>query len=500
MAGKGEALGMEASPNLFGNNQDFLIFQFQIAIIIAKCIGVPIFCRIVMCIIFKLKTLDYNSNLRAYCCSYSDQNIKLIKDLFDGIAIVSTHYINARPKIKANEVQFNKETIFNDVLEKAGKKGSVLLIPQDSGSQKQLLIKFKYNNEIYKALKSDASCNWNQEMRCFYIPATISGLKKFIKNHQCSLKIALHHRISINDVALQKLLYEQHYKKTNYFKSCPDIYMRKMTLENKSINTIKTYHNYFLRYINTFRNSSIEQINNFGIQTINDYHYHLNQEHGYSTITLNQSINAVLYYYKIVLRKDLAYQEIIRGKKGRTKPNFYSAGEMQVILNATENLKHKAMLCTLFSAGLRISELLRLKPNDILSDRGQIFVKGGKGQVDRYTILSDTTLAILRQYYIEHKPQEYLFEGQFGGKYSESSVRNIFAKSLKKAGIKSRGSVHTLRHSFATQLIENGVDVTIVQALLGHRSLKTTEIYLHVTNKQLRKIKSPIDNLGIDIK
>ncbi|HSH50800.1 MAG TPA: tyrosine-type recombinase/integrase, partial [Bacteroidales bacterium] len=436
--------------------------------------------------------LEFNSELRVYCCSYSDKNIKLIRDLFDGIAIVNIHYLHAKPKIKANEIHFNKQTFFNDVLEKACKKGYVLMIPHSNGTEKQLLIKFKYSKEIYQELKSDADCNWNPKMRCFCIPAKLSALKRFIENHQDSLKTGLHHQIQIHDIALQKLLYEQTYKKTKFFKSCPDTYLRQMVLENKSPNTIKTYHNYFLRYINTFRNSSIEQINNFGIQTINDYHYHLKQERGYSTITLNQSINAVMYYYKNVLGKDLPFREITRGKKGHTKPNFYSAEEVQAILNATENIKHKAMLCTLFSAGLRISELLSLKPNDILSDRGQIFVKGGKGEADRYTILSNTTLTFLRRYYHEFKPKEYLFEGQFGGKYSASSVRNIFSKSLKAASIESRGSLHTLRHSFATQLIENGVDVTIVQALLGHRSLKTTQIYLHVTNKQLQKIKSPL--------
>lgn len=444
--------------------------------------------------------LRYDSQLRAYSCPYSDRNIRLIKDLFDGIANVNTHYLQARPKIKATEVHFNKETVFQNVLEKAEKKGSVFLVSHEIGNPKSLLIKFKYNKAIYQELKSDAGCNWHSTMHCFYIPATNIALKTFIMRHESSLKINLHHELNIHDIGLQKLLYEQAFKKTRYFKSCPDSYIRQMVLENKSKNTIKTYHYYFLRYINTFRNSSIEQINNFGIKTINDYHYHFKQEHGYTTITLNQSINAIKYYYKTVLGKELPFQELTRGKQGRTKPAFYSAEEMQAILNVTENIKHKAMLCTLFSAGLRISELLNLKPADILSDRGQIFVKGGKGQVDRYTILSDTTLKILRAYYKECKPGVYLFEGQFGGKYSASSVRNIFAKALKKSAVQSRGSLHALRHSFATQLIENGVDVTIVQALLGHRSLKTTEIYLHVTNKQLKKIKSPIDNLKIEIK
>lgn len=444
--------------------------------------------------------LKYDSELRTYACPYSDQNIKLLRDLFEGIAKVNIHYLHARPKIKATEVHFNKETVFQNVLEKAEKDGSVLLVPHKNGNQKQLLIKFKYSKKIYQELKSDVGCNWNSKMRCFYIPATNTALKNFIKKYESSLKLNLHHRLKIHDLSLQKLLYEQAYKKTRFFKSCPDSYIRQMVLENKSKNTIKTYHYYFLRYINTFRNSSIEQINNFGTQTINDYHYQLKQEHGYTTITLNQSINAIKYYYKTVLGKELPFQEITRGKKGRTKPVFYSAEEMQAILNVTENIKHKAIICTLFSSGVRISELLDLKPGDILSDRKQIFVKGGKGRVDRYTILSATTLTILRKYYDEHKPREYLFEGQFGGKYSESSVRNFFAKSVKKAGVENRGSVHTLRHSFATQLIENGVDVTIVQALLGHRSLKTTEIYLHVTNKQLQKIKSPLDYLEIEIK
>ena len=169
--------------------------------------------------------------------------------------------------------------------------------------------------------------------------------------------------------------------------------------------------------------------------------------------------------------------QIIRPNKNRKLPTYYSKEEITKIINVTVNIKHKAMIMVMFSAGLRISELLELKPCDILSDVMQVHVKESKGRKDRYTLLSEKTLKVLRLYFKEKKPKEYLFEGMWGGKYSATSFRNVLDKSVKLANVNKKGSSHVLRHTFATHLLEAGVDIRYIQELLGHSSSKTTEIY-----------------------
>lgn len=173
-------------------------------------------------------------------------------------------------------------------------------------------------------------------------------------------------------------------------------------------------------------------------------------------------------------------------------PEVLSEEEVKAILDATENLKHKAILMTIYSAGLRISEVINLKIKDIDSQRMQIRVEQGKGKKDRYTLLGKKTLEVLRKYFQLYKPRVYIFEGMDGQQYSKSSITQILKTSVLKAGIKKRVSVHTLRHSFATHLLEGGVNLRYIQSLLGHGSSKTTEIYTHITTKGFDQIVNPL--------
>ncbi len=150
---------------------------------------------------------------------------------------------------------------------------------------------------------------------------------------------------------------------------------------------------------------------------------------------------------------------------------------------------------TIYSGGLRISELINLKIKDIDSNRMQIRISQSKGKKDRYTLLSKKTLITLRHYFKEYKPKEWLFEGEGGGQYSQKAIQNILKRAVQKTGIKKRITVHTLRHSFATHLLENGTDLRYIQNLLGHSSSKTTEIYTHITNKGFDQISNPLDKL-----
>ena len=177
-----------------------------------------------------------------------------------------------------------------------------------------------------------------------------------------------------------------------------------------------------------------------------------------------------------------------------------SVEEVQRLFACTPNLKHRAILMTIYSAGLRVSEALNLRISDIDSDRKQIRITSGKGEKDRFTLLSERLLVKLRQYYLEYSPKHYLFESYDGSKYSASSIRKVLKRSVQRAGIDKPVKVHTLRHSFATHLLENGTNLRYIQDLLGHTSAKTTEIYTHVSSKKLSDVVSPLDAMGVYLK
>jgi len=181
--------------------------------------------------------------------------------------------------------------------------------------------------------------------------------------------------------------------------------------------------------------------------------------------------------------------------RNKSLPNIYSKEEIIGILNSIDNLKHKMLIFIIYSAGLRVSEVINMKVEDILFDRKMIHIRKSKGRKDRYTTLAEKAIVMLNQYLGEYEPKGYLFEGQYGGQYSSTSIRHILQRAKEKAKITTPGSVHTLRHSYATHLLENGTDLRYIQELLGHNSSKTTEIYTHVSNLNISKIKSPGDLL-----
>ena len=209
-------------------------------------------------------------------------------------------------------------------------------------------------------------------------------------------------------------------------------------------------------------------------------------------------INSIKFYYERVFGGKRKIYLIERPRKENILPEVLSEEEVTAILKSISNLKHKALIMTIYSGGLRISELINLKVKDIDSNRMQIRIQQSKGKKDRYTLLSKKTLITLRQYFAEYKPKVWLFEGKEGEQYADSSIYQIFKKSLIKANITKKVSIHSLRHSFATHLLENGTDLRYIQSLLGHSSSKTTEIYTHITTKGFDQIKNPLDKLEID--
>lgn len=271
-----------------------------------------------------------------------------------------------------------------------------------------------------------------------------------------------------------------------------DNVMTKMILSGMSQHTIKAYNACLLRYLNHFQCREMTTITK---DEIEKYVYSKIEKYDISTSKQNIMINAIKYYHEKVLGQPRAIYNLTRPKNSKTLPSVLSEQETLAIINSPTNLKHKAMLYLLYSGGLRISELPNLRIEDIDSKNKQIHIKSAKGKKDRYTILSEATLTLLRIYYKTHKPSYWLFEGQDGGQYSTSSITKVFRKAVKQSGANEWATPHTLRHSFATHLLQANVNLRFIQALLGHSSPKTTQIYTHVANINNDIVRSPLDRI-----
>ncbi len=441
--------------------------------------------------------ITWNPKLQKYVVKSTPQTIGLLSDLFEDIAIINTKYYHAQLKSNTEEVVIGDATYFNGILEIQDKLGAVMLVPFKDEGRRCIIIKYKYTKAINQLLVNDVNAKWNAELKDFVLQPNINEVADFIRKHSSKIKIQLHNELVIRDCVIMQLLLEQSYKRNEYFKSIPADFLKYMILKGYSINTIRTYYYFVLRLLNCYRQNSIEEINLFSASKINEYHQMMLAEKSYSHQTLNQSVNAIKSYYQGYLKRDVEFEEVIRPKTGRQLPKVWSKEEVNKILNAINNVKHKALLSIIYGGGLRIGEVLNLRLDDIDSERMQIRILSGKGNKDRYTILAKSLLTLLREYYREYKPQKYLFEGQYGGKYSATSAGKVLAKIIEQCGVPKRGGLHSLRHSFATHLLESGTDLRYIQELLGHSSSKTTEVYTHVSNKYLQQIKSPLDDLEI---
>jgi len=267
-----------------------------------------------------------------------------------------------------------------------------------------------------------------------------------------------------------------------------------IAIENYSEQTQRTYYSAIKLFLEHLEKLSLEKVSD---KEIRDYLYLCTDERKYSYSSMKQVIASIRFLYQKVLVKPIPEALNLRLRKPSTSPTVLSQQDIAKLIEATSNLKHKTILFLIYSAGLRLNELLELRIGDIDSEAMRIHIKSGKGKKDRYIMLSENVLVLLRKYYITYKPQDYIFEGQKGGKYSPKSVQSIFKKSLKQAGIKKKATVHTLRHSFATHLLDDGTDIRYIQELLGHKRLETTQIYTHVSSYSINKIKSPADKLKL---
>lgn len=340
--------------------------------------------------------------------------------------------------------------------------------------QKVIFIYFEKNYQLTQEVKSWIGHKYSKTNSCWYVPDVAFYREKFNIFPEKELSQFLASKIS--DYHLIQL------KRT------------KATLQIKgySENTIRNYCSELIQF---FIYIQPREAIDFKTDDLKNYIWYCITKIKLTENSIHSRVNALKFYYEKVLNFDKLTIEIPRPKKHLMLPKGFNVEEIKKILIVTNNLKHNTILKLIYGMGLRVSEITNLKINDIDSVSMRVFIARAKGKKDRYVNLPESILEQLRSYYIQYKPKEYLFEGQYGGQYTTRSVQQFFRKSLLKANISKKQGVHSLRHSYATHLLENGTDIRFIQELLGHNNIKTTLLYTQVTDLSLRKIISPLDTL-----
>ncbi|MBT8211039.1 MAG: site-specific integrase [Eudoraea sp.] len=264
-----------------------------------------------------------------------------------------------------------------------------------------------------------------------------------------------------------------------------------------STSTVTTYRNFIIFLLLYWKNRSLRQLDNASVQRFIEV---VVKRRNYGISSHRQLISALKHFGDRFTQCAIQPATIKRPSKSRLLPTVLSKEEVIDLLRVTYNLKHRMILAILYSCGLRISEVLNLQLADIDFDRRQLVVRQSKGRKDRYLILAESTVPLLINYVSSYKPVGYLFHGGKGGKYSATSIRAFLKRSCRRAGISKRVTPHTLRHSYATHLIENGVNLRLVQELLGHSKPETTMIYTHVAKKDLLAVQSPLDTTLLELR
>lgn len=337
---------------------------------------------------------------------------------------------------------------------------------------------FNYDKEVIGRIRTIQGVRWSRSMRCWYVadqPQKITALQ--------NIGISIEHK-NVSNVIANDGNAELLTRFSDYMKGI-----------RYSEKTISRYVECLRIFLNFHSAKHYSEIDNNDILAFNrDYILAKKLSATYQ----GQFINAVKLFYEKIPRKKIILEQLERPRKGKPLPHVLSKEDVRKLLASTVNIKHKAILSLIYSCGLRRSELINMRITDIDSKRQVVNIRHAKGDKDRIVPLSDKILQLLRTYFKQYRPVEWLFEGQIAGtQYTETSLNHIFQRAKKKAGVTMPCPLHTLRHCYATHLLEAGTDIRFIQVLLGHKHTKTTEIYIHVTTKSIQNIKSPFDDLEI---
>jgi integrase/recombinase XerD len=348
----------------------------------------------------------------------------------------------------------------------------------------QLSIWFAYNEEYYAKMRTIPGARWDADRRVWKIPDTLKSLEHLYE------RISKHHIRVDPSLKREKIYFWGDSQERTPEEDSLQAMVNSMRLRGYSFRTQRVYIAHLRRLFRYCSTRGIEAIQHGDIYA---YLLSLAQEeksHAY----IDQAVSAIKFFFVDTQgRLDLVVS-FTRPKKERKLPDVLSIEEVRRLLHAIHNEKHRALLTIVYSSGLRVGEVVRLRTQDIDPDRKAIHIRQGKGKKDRYTLLSERAYALLQKYIRDENLYHWLFPGAVPGEHiTERTVQKVFEQARERAGITKPCSVHTLRHSFATHLLEAGTDLRYIQELLGHRSSKTTEIYTHVSIKDIRRIQSPLD-------
>ncbi|MFA7381262.1 MAG: site-specific tyrosine recombinase/integron integrase [Bacteroidia bacterium] len=351
-----------------------------------------------------------------------------------------------------------------------------IITPVLHEGQKRLTIKFPYNKEDNALVRTLKGARWSSTLKCWHVQDN----EHFRKLLGVAIAEKTYTANSPDDVA------EGAFEKITEF-------TRWMRSRNYSENTIRTYSDSLRVFLKHYSKKNVDDITNKDVINFNNDYI---KAKGYSTSLQNQTVNALKLFFSVIRESKIETDKIHRPRREKKLPNVLSKAEVKAILDSCTNIKHKAMLSLIYSCGLRSSELINLEVTHVDSKRNLLVIKQAKGFKDRIAPLSNKTIELLRAYVMVAKTSKYLFEGQYKGEpYDARSLQKVLKTALEKANVKKPVTLHWLRHSYATHLLESGTDLRYIQEILGHKSSKTTEIYTHVSTRSIQKITSPFDDL-----
>ena len=375
----------------------------------------------------------------------------------------------------------------------------------------RIKLSFPLDERITSAVKQLPGRRWSKTMKAWHIPKEKKLLEQLlnllkhtdpgitpdvvkatvtISTPENAISKAL---IRINGAPPNQLINQQ--RLNNSQKLALNAYIEMLRLKNYSYNTLKNYRGWFIMFMNYFPNRKPSTITK---NEIMDFLVHFRNSSKWSATSQNQLVNAIKFFFEKLLNRSREVYELPRAKKPYQLPTIFSAEEIKRMILSPSNIKHRTILCVAYAGGLRISEIVNLKIHDIDASRMVMTLRGAKGKKDRQVMLSDKLLDILRTYYAaqEIKPRKWVFEGANFSQYSMRSIQEIMKRAKADARINKKGSIHALRHSFATHLLESGTDILTIKELLGHSNIKTTLNYTHVSVKHISKVQSPLDKIA----
>ena len=353
----------------------------------------------------------------------------------------------------------------------------------------QISIKFRFDPEVKHLVTALKDVQWSTSHNCYYLPYSQTNKKLLYRNLRAG-------NIYIDYTALQNFSLPQVPEATpapKYSREQKKMlheYVAYLRGQRLSKSSVRTYYNFVLKLVEHMGEKPVADLTHRDIELFIEQRI---AAENYAISTHRQCISAIKHFLELYNCGKIDTTAIKRPRKSQYLPTVLSKEEVIAILRVTRNLKHRAILAMIYSGGLRIGELLELKLANIDVLRRQVHIKNSKGRKDRMVVLAESMLPLLNNYLSTYTPQVYFTEGQSGGPYSAQSIRAFLQDSCRRAGIKKRVTPHTLRHSYATHMLENGIDIRYIQELLGHSKPETTMIYTHVSRKDIMKIESPLD-------